>query len=135
MSTRVIKINRGTDLASLINLMSQNLSMQGFAVQSQIMSPASANLVITKDRDGFKNIVGLGLECRVTLTVTGENQLSVNIESEWTNKIIAIAVGWFVCLIPFITGIVGTINQSNLPEKIFACVDAAAASTGNNPQM
>ena len=135
MSTRVIQFAPGTDLAAVINYASQSLSAQGYAVQAQMLSPASANLVVTKDRDGFKNIIGLGLECKVMLTVTGEGQLSVNVESEWTNKIIAIAVGWFVCMIPFFTGIAGVINQSNMPEKIFTAVTAGAASANNPPQM
>ncbi len=134
MSTRVIQIKPLTDLNALINFISQNLSIQGYAVQSQMMSPESATLVVTKDREGFKNILGLGLECRVTLTKVGDTQLSVNIDSEWTNKIIAGAVGWFLCFIPFITAIIGAINQSNLPDTIYASINAAAASVGGRPQ-
>lgn len=135
MSTRVVQIVPGTDLAAVVNFVSQNLSAQGFAVQAQMMSPVSASLVVAKDRDGFKNFIGLGLECKVMLTVTGEGQLTVNVESEWTNKIIAIAVGWFVCMIPLFTGIAGAINQANMPEKIFTSITAATASAGNPPQM
>lgn len=131
MSTnRMVAMGAGANLADVVNNACQNLTAQGYKVQSQVLSPANAIVTVSKDRDdGFKNFLGLGLEVKVNLTVMNGTQLSMNAESEWTNKIIAIVVGWFLCLVPFITGIVGAINQSSLPDKVLDVFTGAAAST------
>ncbi len=132
---KMFNLNPGADLAAIVNLAAQNLSTQGYEVQAQPMSPTSATMVIKKDRDGFKNIIGLGVECRLTLAVINGTQLSVTIDSEWTNKIIAIAVGWFLCWIVMVTGVVGCVNQNGLPEKVSNAIMAAAASQTGYPTI
>ena len=124
--------NPGADISEVVNAASQALSGQGYEVQAQVMSPTAATMVVKKDRDGFKNIIGLGVECRLNLSVVNGNQLVVYVDSEWTNKIIAIAVGWFLCWIVFITGIVGAVNQSGLPEKVSNAVMMASSQSGSN---
>ncbi len=128
MTTKTIRLNPGTNLATLIDFAAQNLSMQGFDVKSQVMGPSAAEIIVTKDREGIKNtILGLGVECRVAITVSND-MLTLSINSEWTNKIIALVIGWFLCWIPIITGIVGLVNQSSLPEKIFTAFNLASNS-------
>lgn len=130
---RIIPINPGTDLNTIINQASQNLTTQGYTVQAHMLNQANASMTVTKDRNGFKDFIGLGIECRVNIALMNPGQVSVTIDSEWTNKIIALVVGWFLCLIPFITGIVGCINQYGLPEKIFNAITAASAGSGQAP--
>lgn len=129
---KTFALNPGADISEIINAASQALSGQGYEVQAQVMSPAAATMVVKKDRDGFKNFVGLGVECRISISIMNGNQLVVNIDSEWTNKIIAIALGWFLCWIVFITGIVGAVNQSGLPEKAANAIMMASSQAGNN---
>ncbi len=114
---KLLPIGPGADLATIVNGTCQNLQTQGFNVVPAMMGPGSAMITVQKNRDGFQNFLGLGIECRATLTLNGSS-LNVNIDSEWTNKIVAIVVGWFLCLVPFITGIIGCVNQSGLPGKI-----------------
>lgn len=117
-TTKTLKLNPGTSLSTLIDVASQNLAMQGFDVKSQVMGPNAAEIIVSKDREGIKNsLLGLGIESRVAITASGDT-LTLAISSEWTNKIVALVIGWFLCLIPFITGIVGAVNQFSLPEKI-----------------
>lgn len=128
MSVKTIRLLPGTNLASLIDIAAQNLSMQGFDVKSQIMGPCAAEIIVTKDREGIKNsILGLGVECRVAITVSND-LLTLSIGSEWTNKIVALVIGWFLCWIPIITGIIGLVNQSGLPDKIFTAFNLACNS-------
>lgn len=127
--SRIIPINPGSDLNNIINQAAQTLQSQGFNVSVQMYSPVNAGMTVKKDRDGFKDFIGFGIECRVSLAIVNAGQLSVTIDSEWTNKIIALVIGWFLCLVPFICGIVGCINQSGLPEKIYTAL-AASAPTG-----
>lgn len=121
---KLLPIAPGADLAAIVNGTCQNLQTQGFNVVPAMMGPGSAMITVQKDRDGLQNILGLGVECRATLTLNGSS-LNVNIDSEWTNKIIAVAVGWFLCLIPFITGIIGCVSQSGLPGKIETAIMSA----------
>lgn len=127
-TTKTIRLNPGTSLASLIDIAAQNLSMQGFDVKSQVMGPCAAEIIVTKDREGIKNsLLGLGVECRAAITVS-DDLLTLSIGSEWTNKIVALVIGWFLCWIPIITGIVGLVNQSGLPDKIITAFNLACNS-------
>ena len=124
--TKMIPLAPGADINQIVGAAAQNLQAQGFEVLTSIMSAEGAAMTVKRDRDGFKNAMGLGLECRVTMMIMGGNQLNVSIDSEWTNKIIALAIGWIVCFVPFITGIIGAVNQNDLPEKISTALMAAA---------
>lgn len=126
--SKILSVAPGADINGIVNGACYNLSAQGYNCLPSVMGPTSAMIVVQKDRDGFKNILGMGLECRVTLTING-NTLNLNIESEWTNKIIAMVVGWFLCLVPFITGIVGAVGQNGMPGQIETAIMMAV----NNP--
>ena len=115
-------------VADAVPIAVQTLQAQGFNVQSTVMNAQAASLTVSKDNDGFKKIMGLGTECEVSLSLVGANQLTVNVENKWTNKIVALAVGWILCLVPFITGIIGCINQDGMPDKIISAVQAGVAS-------
>lgn len=128
-----IAVAANADLYAIIQSTEQQLRGQGFDVQVTPMTQQSAMFSVSKGRDGFENIVGLGVECKVTISMMPNNIVTVNVESEWTNKIIALAVGWFLCLIPFITGIVGSVNQNSLPNKIITAVQTAVGTTGFAP--
>lgn len=121
----------GATLEAITKAAEQQLQAQGFEVTTTVMGTASSVINVKKDRDGIKNIIGLGIECQATLTVMGNNMVTVNIESEWGNKILALALGWILCWVPFITGIVGCVNQSGLPNKVTASLQAAAASANS----
>lgn len=129
--TTMIPMKGASGIANVTNAAAEALKAQGYDCTPVILNDTLANMTVKVDRDGIKNIIGLGLECKVTLTLMNDT-LNVSVEDEWSNKIIAIALGWFVCLIPFITGIVGCINQSGLSKKIFDAIQMAAASQQNN---
>lgn len=131
MSLRNYPINPDADLFSVIKAVALTMETQGYEANIQMISPQTGVLTVKKDRDGFMNVLGMGLECRVNFaSING--QLTVNIDSEWTNKIIAVAVGWFVCFVPVITGVVGAVNQLSLPDKIFTAINmnVSAAQPG-----
>ena len=124
--TKMIPVQPGANLNDILTKAAQNLQGQGYDVSVAPMSPESAVMTVKKDADdGFKSILGLSVECRATVMFSG-GALNVNIDHEWTNKIIAIAVGFFLCWVVFITGIVGAVGQNGLPEKISTALMAAA---------
>ncbi len=127
MSSRNYPLNPDVDLFQVIKTVALTMETQGYDANVQMITPQMGVLTVKKDREGFLNILGMGLECKVNFASTN-GQLSVNIDGEWTNKIIAVAAGWFVCFIPVITGIVGTVNQLSLPDKIFNAINMSVAS-------
>lgn len=135
MAVRNYPLRPDADLYALIHQVALTMETQGFQANVQMVGPQAGVLTIQKDREGFQNVLGLGLECRANFSAIN-GQLSVNIDGEWTNKIIAVAVGWFVCFIPIITGIVGAVSQLSLPDKIFNAVNMAvsAAQSGDFQQ-
>lgn len=131
MSTsRTIPLMKEIPLEDILHVTEQQLWQKGFQTQVYMMNAATATLTVTKDRDGFKNILGMGLECRANITVMN-NIMQVNIEDEWTNKILAMAIGWILCWIPFITGIIGCVGQSELGGKVANDLQFAANSLAN----
>ena len=130
MALRNYPFNPNADLFEVIKAVALTMETQGYEANVQMISPQTGVLTVKKDREGIMNHLGMGLECRVNFAAIN-GQLSVNIDSEWTNKIIAVAIGWFVCFIPVITGIVGTVNQLSLPDKIYTAVNLNASASAN----
>lgn len=128
-SFRTFQVAPDANIHEITQAAAHNLALQGFECIPQPMGPQSTSLIVHKDRDGIQNFAGLGLECRVSLTLNG-NQLQVSVDSEWTNKIIAIVIGCFVCWITLVTGIIGCLNQNSLTEKIFTAINMAVSSFG-----
>lgn len=129
-----IGLNPGYDLGHILSSAEQQLKSQGYETILTLTNSSSATMVVKKDRDGIKNVIGMGVECQANITVINGNTMTINIESEWTNKIIAVAVGWFFCLIPFITGIVGCSAQNSLPNKIGQTIQSSAAGSSSFEQ-
>ncbi len=74
---------------------------------------------IEKGCGGANMLLGLGEGITATCMLQNNDSLIVNYsEGDWTGKIIGLTVGWFVCLIPAITSVVGCIKQSSFSNKI-----------------
>lgn len=134
MSLRNYPLRPDADLFSIIKAVALTMETQGYQSNIQMITPQTGVLTIAKDREGFTNILGMGLECRANFAAIN-GQLTVNVDGEWTNKIIAVAVGWFICFIPVITGIVGAVNQLSLPDKIFNAVNMSVATAQGGYQQ
>ncbi len=122
------------NINEIVNIVNEDLAMQGYEVSTQIIGPTAAEVIVSCDRKGIKNILGLGLEVRVAITATG-NAVKLCITGEWSNKVAAIVVGaiagWVSCGIFFcsvFTGIVGIINQIFLLKKVNLAFDLAVNS-------
>lgn len=133
--TSTIALAPGADIGYILKAAEQQLQAQGYEASSMVMGPGSGSLTVRKDRDGIKNLAGMGVECQATVTAINPGTLTVNVESEWTNKILALALGWILCWVPFVTGIIGCVSQSELPNKLIAALQSAAAGGMNNPQQ
>lgn len=75
-------------------------------------------LTFDKSTGGINMILGMGEGIKVTCMLMN-GTLSINFsDAEWTGKIIACSIGWFLCLVPGVTGIIGIVKQSKLPKSI-----------------
>ena len=93
-TNRMVAVAPGSNLGEIVNNACQNLTAQWYQVNSQMLSPVNAIVTVSKDRDnGLKNFIGLGLEAKANITILNDSQLSISVDSEWTNKIIALVVG------------------------------------------
>ena len=113
----MISINPDFDMNEMVDQLTQMYRSKGFEVTAVQMGNG-ISVKFSKDEDGIKKFVGLGLEITANFTVNN-NTLMINFSNaEWTSKIIGLAVGWFLCLVPFITAAYGAFQQSELPKKI-----------------
>lgn len=111
-------------ITAFVNSVSKNLSEEEFAVEATVMGPCGASIVIKKDRNGYKNLVGLGLECRITMVIY-EGELQVEIDHNWSNKIIALWLGCATCGSCTPTAIIGILRQKALSGKIAQAIQSA----------
>lgn len=115
--TKMIPIGDDFDLHSMVEELLQTYRGKGFDVQAMQMGNG-VSITFSKDDDGIKKFVGLALGIKANITIN-KNTLMINFsDAEWTGKIIAIAVGWFLCLVPAAIGVYGVVKQSELPKTI-----------------
>ncbi|MBQ8345019.1 MAG: hypothetical protein IJY42_02000 [Clostridia bacterium] len=90
---------------------------KGFAIRTTKLSNG-IQMVFDKGCGGINMLLGMGLGITASITVS-DGVLSVNYtDEEWTGKIIGLVVGWFLCLIPFVTAVIGAIQQMDLSKNI-----------------
>lgn len=97
--------------------LAEKYRMDGFTVT---VADFNNSVVITFDKNtgGINMLLGLGEGIKATCMVAN-GVLSINFsDGDWTGKIIGLVVGWFICLVPFITAIIGCVKQSQLPKNI-----------------
>lgn len=91
-------------------------------------TPMGTTMVVEKGIGGINTVLGLGESVRVNCNCnSGVLSISYS-DEEWTSKIIGGVVGWFLCLIPFITAIVGVVHQLQLPKNISSDATVIASS-------
>ena len=77
-----------------------------------------ANVKLEKGTAFLQNVLGLKVSASFDATVSG-NELFLKFgENVWSEKVIAIVIGLFICVIPAFTGLIGAGRQAALPEDI-----------------
>lgn len=127
------------DLQMFAGQLAEKYRIEGFNVT---VADFNNSVILTFDKNtgGINMLLGLGQGIKATCMVTN-GALSINFsDGDWTGKIIGLLVGWFICLIPFITAIIGCVKQSQLPKKIgddamlIASQMGQQTQDGNQPQ-
>ena len=104
-----------------IGVFSNNLAglyqSKGYMVNVAYMNGCSI-INFEKGTGGINTILGMGEGIKATCMLMN-GVLSINFsDAEWTGKIVGFCIGWFLCFIPIITALIGTMSQLDLPKKI-----------------
>lgn len=119
--TFMLNVSENFNLYAVTQQLADMYRAKGFTVNI-VNFNNSVILEFDKGVGGINMILGMDLGIKATFTVTG-NTLMVNYsDAAWTGKIIGFCIGWFVCFVPLITAIIGTINQSKLPKEINSAI-------------
>ena len=118
-NSAMIPIKPDFNMDEFVNKFTQMYTQKGFNVVPMNFG-SGVSLQISKDDSGIKKFVGLALGITANITVNADKtSLIVNYtDAEWTGKIVGLAVGWFLCFIPFIIAICGCVKQSDFPNTV-----------------
>ena len=118
----MLSVSEDFNIEAFADTLAEQYQSKGFQVRVTKMKNG-ARIIFDKNCGGINMILGMGqgitANCTLQANNKGENLLSVNFsDSEWTGKIIGAVVGWFICFLPVITAIIGTLKQISLPKDI-----------------
>lgn len=130
--SRIIPIAPGFDMQAMVAQLTQMYQAKGFTV-SVMGFGGGVSMDFRKDDDGIKKYVGMALGVKANITLNGGALMVDFTDAEWTGKIVGLAVGWFLCLVPFIIALVGCFKQSEFPKTIANDI-AMIAGGGAPPQ-
>lgn len=105
---------------------------KGYTVRKVNMKNGT-KITVEKGVGGINTVLGMGEAITATCTMQGKDGgvLSVNLsDGDWTGKIIGLVVGWFVCLIPCITAIIGITKQMSLEKSMQSDLEMTANNCG-----
>lgn len=90
---------------------------KGFTV-SMVSGRENLRIQFDKNCGGINMLMGLGKGITATCSLQNGCLVVDYSDGDWVGKIVGLVVGWILCFIPFITAIIGCIQQSELPKKI-----------------
>ena len=113
----MLNVNPSFDMDVFVGRLTDTYRIKGYNVSVVNMNGAYI-VTFEKGTGGINTLLGLGESVKATCMCTN-GMLTVSYsDAEWTSKIIGGVVGWFLCLIPFITAIIGAVHQLQLPKSI-----------------
>lgn len=114
--TLMINVDEDLDIDELCKELANSFRAKGFLVYTCKMKNG-IRIIFDKDCGGVNTVFGLGKGITATIVKKGD-LLTVNYtDAEWTGKIVAFIIGWFI-FVPWITAIIGTVGQLDLPKMI-----------------
>lgn len=104
-------------ISTVVQSLSDKLAGFGYVTTQLMANDNMTQLNISKTGSDLEKFAGMLPECNLMLNRMND-QIFVNIEPNWMNKILAMAVGWFLCGIGLVTGGIGAYRQSNMTGEI-----------------
>ncbi len=116
---QMIPVSENFNLDAFCEKLSDEFRSKGYNV---VLSPAvngtMRQVTIEKDNEGIKNFVGLGTQEEITFSHSNNTLIANYNDGCQTMRFVSIGIGWFLCFIPFITGIIGLSNHSNFLKNV-----------------
>lgn len=129
--TFIISIPENFDFDYLGQRLREIYQAKGFSV-AVLSGENNLRIQFDKNCGGINMLFGMGKGITANCIRQG-NSLVVNYtEGDWIGKIVGLAVGWILCLIPFITSIIGCVGQLGLPKEINSEILMIVSSLSNN---
>ncbi len=113
----MLNIGPNFDFNAFADRLAQMYAAQGFAVSVADINSAKV-IKFEKETGGINTVFGLGVGITATCSIYNGVLQIMYTDAEWNSKIIGGLIGWFVCLVPLITAIIGAVRQSDLPKNI-----------------
>lgn len=116
----MVNVSENFDIEEMANEVAQRYQAQGFKV-TVLKMKKGAKITFDKNCGGINMILGMGLGISANCMLTGKENDTLSVtfsDGDWTGKIIGCIVGWFLCMIPVITSVIGICKQSTLPNQI-----------------
>lgn len=121
-----IDVKPSFDMIRFANQLADTYRAKGYNVNISDLN-GNCSLTFEKGADGIIHILGMGEFIRANCTYNNGRLNIYFTDAAWDIKVIAMAVGFFICCVPVITGVIGTSRQILLPKNIGA--DAAMIAT------
>lgn len=113
-----LNVNPSFDMDIFAVLLADRYLSRGYAVDVD-RSNGTYSLSFSKDTGAMHTLLGLNQGIKATITQVSGDTVSISFtRAQWKSKIICCTLGWPLCMIPFITAIIGTAKQLSLPKKI-----------------
>lgn len=113
----MLNIGPNFDFNAFADRLAQMYAAQGFAVSVTDINNAKV-IKFEKETGGINTVLGLGVGITATCSIYNGVLQIMYTDAEWNSKIIGGLIGWFVCLVPLITAIIGAVRQIDLPKNI-----------------
>ena len=113
----MLKVGPAFNLEVFSNQLADTYRAKGFAVNVASFNGSSV-ITFDKNTGGINMLLGMGEGIKATCTLNNDSLIINFSDGDWTGKIVGLLVGWFLCLVPFITAIVGCVKQTSLPKSI-----------------
>ena len=130
--SRVFRLPAGMSTQVVANAVEAFLSStKGMEVQS---AETTEGYVVQgrQEKDGWKTIAGMRMATTVQMIRMDDN-LNVTVgQGEWSDKIGAGVLGWFIAWPLAVTAGVGAYKQKKLPEEIFQVIEQCIVSGGRS---
>ncbi len=118
-----VHVSEEFSLADMVEKMAEDWRKNGYTVTVTELGN-SMSMKFEKDTGGLNFVMGMSVGVTATLNCSGGTLNVTYSNVAWDGKIIAFVIGWFICFIPIVTAIIGTVNQLDLPKKISSDVMA-----------
>lgn len=128
--SRVFQKVQGVTVEGIGRNVQNFLRNKGLVVQGG--KAGQGYIVQAKEDDSWKKIAGMSTAIEVQISDAG-NGLLVNIgNGNWSDKVGAGVLGWFVFAPLAVTAVVGTVQQQKLPGEIFAQIERYISCGGQD---